>query len=113
MPIIARDERHVELEAGPPGQVDDDPRQRLVERHVRVPVARQPLLVAERLGHRLPQRDADVLDRVVRVDVEVAVRAHDEVDHAVPRELVEHVIEKRHAGRERRRDRCRRDSPRR
>ena len=37
-------ERHVELEARAAGEVDDDARQRLVERHVGVAVAREPLL---------------------------------------------------------------------
>ena len=63
-------ERHVELEARPAREIDHDARQRLVERHVRVAVAGEPLLVAERLRHRLAERDADVLDRVVRVDVQ-------------------------------------------
>ena len=44
------------------------------------------------------ERDADVLDGVVRVDVQVALGAHVEVDHAVARDLVEHVVEERHAG---------------
>ena len=46
----------------------------------------------------LPQRDADVLDRVMGVDMQVALGADREVDHAVARDLVEHVVEKRHAG---------------
>ena len=87
----------VELEPGPAREVDHRARQRLVERHVGVPVAADALLVAERLRHRLPERDADVLDRVVGVDLEVALRLHREVDHAVARDLVEHVVEERDA----------------
>ena len=95
-------ELDVELEAGPPGQVHHRARQRLVERHVGVPVAAHALLVADRLGERLAQRDADVLDGVVRVDVQVALRGDLDVERAVARDLLEHVIEKRHAGRHRR-----------
>ena len=36
-------------------------------------VAREPRLVAERLLDRLAERDADVLDRVVRIDVQIAL----------------------------------------
>ena len=97
-PISARVNGDVELEPRAPGEIDDDARQRLVERHVGVAVARDALLVAERLGQRLAERDADVLDGVVRVDVQVALGLDLEVDHAVPRDLVEHVVEERHAG---------------
>ena len=63
-------------------------------------VAANALLVAHRLRDRLAERDADVLDRVMRVDVQVALGLDVEIEHAVARDLVEHVIEKRHAGRE-------------
>ena len=62
--------------------------------------APHPGLVADRLRHRLAERDADVLDRVVRVDVQVALRLDVEVEHRVARHLVEHVLEERQAGRE-------------
>jgi hypothetical protein len=38
-----------------------------------MPVPPQTLLVAQCLGQRLAERDADILDRVVRVDMQVAV----------------------------------------
>ena len=59
------------------------------------------LLVAERLGERLAERNADVLDRVVGVDVQVALGRDIEIEHTVARDLVEHVVEKGHAGIER------------
>ena len=68
-------ELDVEFEPRPARQVDDHARQRLVERHVGVPVAAHALLVADRLRERLAERDADVLHGVVRVDVQVALRA--------------------------------------
>ena len=103
-------ERHVEFEARPSGEIDHHARQRLVERHVGVTVAANADLVAERLLQRLPERDADVLDRVVRVDVEITLRADGEVDHPVAPDLVEHVVEERHAGGEIGRAACRRGS---
>ena len=51
------------------GDVDDGLRERLVERHGGVAEPRDAALVAERLPQRLADRDRDVLDRVVRVDV--------------------------------------------
>ena len=45
-----------------------------------------------------PSGDADVLDGVVAVDVEVARRLHVEVEAAVAAELVEHVVEEREPG---------------
>ena len=63
-------------------------------------VAAHAALVADRLGDRLAERDADVLDRVVGVDVQVACGLDLEVHQSVARDLVEHVVEERHAARE-------------
>src|SRR5205085_3939768 len=60
------------------------------------------LHVAERLLHRLPERDADVLGGVVMVDMQVALGVHRDVDARVARQQVEHVIEEADAGRNRR-----------
>jgi len=51
---------------------------------------------------RLPERDADVFDRVMRVDMQIALGRDLEIEHAVARDLVEHVVEERHAGGQRR-----------
>src|SRR6185503_2902537 len=92
-------ELDVVFESGPPGEVDDDPRQGLVERHIRVAVAHQPGFVAQRLLDRLAEGDADVLDGVMTVDVQIALGIDRQVDHAVARDLIEHVVEERYAGR--------------
>src|SRR6185295_14547076 len=63
-----------------------------------VAVAAQPLFVAHRLRHGLAQRDADVFDRVVAVDVQVALGDDLEVDQPVAGDLVEHVVEEADAG---------------
>src|SRR5712692_7725760 len=57
-------------------------------------------LVADRAGDRLAERDPDVLDRMVGVDLQIAFRLDIEIEHRVARDLIEHMIEKRHAGRE-------------
>ena len=61
-------------------------------------VAIDTRLVAHRLFERLAERDADVFHRVVRVDVQVTLRMHRDVHHAMPRELVEHVVREGHTG---------------
>ncbi len=86
------------LEAGSAGEVDDDSRQRFVERHVSVPVAGDAALVAECFGEGLAEHDAGIFHRVMGVDGEIAAGAHVQVEQAVARHLVEHVLEKRHAG---------------
>ena len=65
--------RHVHGQPGTPGEVDHHPRQRLVQRHVGVPVAGHAFLVADGLGEGLAEGDAYVLDGMVVVDVQVAV----------------------------------------
>ena len=64
--------------------------------HVRIP--RDPLHIAERLLHRLAERDADVLGGVVVVDVQIALGLDRNVDARVPRQEVEHVVEEADAG---------------
>ena len=68
-----------------------------------VGVARDALHVAERLLHRLAERDADVLGGVVVVDMQVALGLDREVDARMARQQVEHVVEEADAGRDRRR----------
>ncbi len=76
-----------------------DARQRLVHRHMHVGVAGDALHVAERLLHRLAERDADVLGGVVVVDMQVALGLDRDVDARVPRQQIEHVVEEADAGR--------------
>ena len=85
---------------GPARNVERDAGQRLVHRRQRVAVAADAALVAQRLGHRLADRDAGILGGVVLVDMEIADRLHVEVDQRVARQLFEHVIEEADAGRD-------------
>ena len=87
-------ERHVKLKPRSPREIDHHARQGFIERHVRMAVAIDARLVTHRLFERLAERDADVFHRVVRVDVQVTLRMHRDVHHAMPRELVEHVVRK-------------------
>ena len=64
-----------------------------------MPVTAQAFLVAPRLGQCLADGDADVFDGVMCVDMQIALRFDREVDHAVPRDLVQHVVEETDAGR--------------
>ena len=69
--------RHLEIDdrVRPAAEVDGRDGQRLVHRHDEVAGAVDAASVAERLGHRLAERDAEVLDGVMLVDVEIAVDA--------------------------------------
>lgn len=89
---------NVHLQAGPPGEVDDHPRQRLIEGHVGVAVAADALLVADGLGEGLAEGDADVLDGVVIVDMQVALALDVQVDQAVAGNLVHHVVKEGNPG---------------
>ena len=86
------------VQTGPAREIDHHARQRLVQRHIAVAVAGDAALVAHGLGHRHAQRDADVFDGVVAVDVQVALAFDVQVDQAVARHLVEHVVEEADAG---------------
>ena len=63
-------------------------------------IAGDALHVAERLLHRLAERDADILGGVVVVDVQVALGLDRDVDARVARQQIEHVVEEADAGRD-------------
>jgi len=92
-------ERHRKVQIRPAGQIDRTRDQRVVERHHHRAEARDAVLVAERVVHRLAERDADVLNQMVVIHA-VAARGQDESAAAVLRERVEHVVEKLHVGRD-------------
>ena len=59
---------------------------------------RIPALSPSASASACPSGEPDVLDRVVAVDLEVALRRHREVEPGVRAELLEHVVEEREAG---------------
>jgi hypothetical protein len=61
-------------------------------------VTRDPALVAERGGQRLPQRQRAVFGGVVLVDMQVAIDLHRHVDQRMLGELFDHVVEKADPG---------------
>ena len=68
---------HLQIDDGvrPAAEIDGRDRQRLVHRHDEVAGAVDAAAVAERLRDRLAERDAEILDRVMLIDVEIARRA--------------------------------------
>ncbi len=89
---------HVVLEARSPGKVDHHPGECLVERHVGMAVTHDAGLVADGARAGLAEDDADVFHRMVRIDVQVAPGIDLQIQHAVARYLVEHVLEERDTG---------------
>ena len=59
-----------------------------------------PFLSPSACAKACPRVMPGVFHRVMGVDVQVALGLDIQIDQAVARDLVEHVIEKRHAGRE-------------
>ena len=72
--------------------------QRLIQRRHEVPEAVDAAPLSKRLGQGLAHGDAHILIGVVVVDVGVARGLNLQVDQAVAADLVEHMVEKRHAG---------------
>ena len=97
-PIFAVGMRHAPNEIGPARYVERGARQRLVHRQIGMRIAHDAVLVAQRLRHRLAQRDAAILDGVVLVDMQIALGAQGNVDARMAGELLQHVVEKADAG---------------
>ena len=76
-------------------------RQRLVQRNIAVAITTHAFLVANGFGKSLAQGNADVFNRVVIVNLEVALGLHHQVDQTVACNLVKHVVQKGNARAER------------
>ena len=81
-----------------PAQIHRHHRQRLVHRQHEVTRAIDPLTIPQRLREQLPQRDADILDRVVLVHIQIPGGFQLQIEPAVLGEQLQHVIEKADAG---------------
>ena len=85
--------RHMKFEPRTTATVDHYARQRLIQRHVGVPVTHDAFLVSNRFAKRLPKGDADVFHRVMRIDVQVSLGGDIEVHLAVSGDLIQHMLE--------------------
>ena len=90
----------VETQARAPGEIYHHPRKRLIKRHVGVAIAAQPFLVAQCFGDSLPERDPHIFNCVMRIDMQITLRLNLQVDQPMAGDLVQHVVQKRHAGRQ-------------
>ncbi len=91
-----RVEAAVELGEGATRQVDQHLRFGLVHRQ-REAEAADAALVAERLAKRGAERDGDILDAVVGVDLGIALARQRQREAAVRGDLVEHMVVKGNA----------------
>ena len=73
-PDLGAGERDAIDQSRSPRQIDHHARECLVQRHIGMTIAADALLVAERTRERLTERDAQILDRVMIIDVPVADR---------------------------------------
>src|SRR5690606_2967767 len=90
-------ERALEDEIRPAAEIDRDLRVRLVHRQQET-VPADAAFVAERALQRFAERERDVLDRMMLVDLEVAAALDLEREPAVLADLLEHVVEEADAG---------------
>src|ERR1700733_10454015 len=87
-----------EDEERPARYIERNPGQRFVHWQEAIGIAGQASLVAERLRQRLAERDAHILDRVMIVDMAVALSPNFDIDKGMARQLIEHMIEETNAG---------------
>src|SRR5260370_3052018 len=78
--------------------IDHRAAERLIERDRGVPETPDTRTIPQRLAKRPAHHDPDVLDRVMLIDMEVAARLDHQIEEAMAREALEHMVEKRHAG---------------
>src|SRR5439155_20941278 len=79
-------------------QVDGGDRERFVHRHQKITRAIDAAARAERRRHRLAECNAEIFDGVMLIDVEVAGGLDLEIESAMTRDQLQHVIEKADPG---------------
>src|SRR5690606_32975659 len=62
-----------------------------------VAVTTNPFFITDGLGDRLSDGDTDILSRVVVINMRIPIAGDVQVDHAVARDLIHHVLKKGHA----------------
>jgi hypothetical protein len=90
-------ELHTILETRSPGKIHYDSAQSFVEWDVRVSVAPYAALVTERFRHRLTKRNTNILDCMMRINVQITLGLYRQVDQPMACNLIQHVLEERQA----------------
>ena len=85
-------------EIRPARQIYDRARQRFIHGHIGGAITHNAAFVPKRLRKSLPQGNRDVFDRVMIINVQVALAFDCQVKQPVAREQVKHVVEKADAG---------------
>src|SRR5208283_4738198 len=75
-------------------EIDGDHAESFVHRHHEISRAHDAALAAQRLGEGLAERNAGVLHGVMLVHVQIAVRLQLQVESAVARNQLQHMVEK-------------------
>jgi hypothetical protein len=84
----------------PARQIERDPRQGLVHRNMGRAVTPHTAALGKRPAQGLADCYADVFNRVMHIDVKVAVRLNFEVDQGMACEKRQHMIEETYASRD-------------
>src|SRR5262249_38316640 len=96
------DARHPNLQINhrmwPPAEVEGGHCQCFVHGHHKVAGAIDSATIPKRLRDCLTERNAQVFDGVVLVDVEIAFRVDPKIECSMPGNQLEHVIEKSNSG---------------
>src|SRR5579864_2137453 len=90
--------RDVVREIDPPADIDHRAAERLIERDSGVPETPDTRTIPQRLAKRAPHHDPDILDRMMLIDMKVAARLDHEIEEAMAREALQHMVEKWYAG---------------
>jgi hypothetical protein len=79
-------------------EIERNGRKRFVHRERKMSITTDAAFIAQRIAHGLAQANADVLDRVVLIDIQIANGVEREIERGVFGQKREHVVEKPDAG---------------
>ena len=91
-------EAHAPAQIGAARKIDHRIHQRFIHRHAGLAETGDPAFLADRIGQRLAEHDADILDRMVCIDMQIALGLHIEVEQPMPGECRQHMVEESYPG---------------
>lgn len=89
---------YVPAHIGSAGKVDHGIDKGFIHRHGRLPEALDTTFIAQCIGNGLSQDNADILNRVMGINLQIALGDNGQIKQTVSPESIEHMVEKPNAG---------------
>jgi len=82
----------IELKSRAPTEIDHNPREGFIERDISMTKSPDTFFITHSLIYSLPQRDSNIFNGMMGIDIKIAVGRYIKIHQSVARNLVEHML---------------------